>query len=95
MNETNANQRSPTKRTNEAAVRALRSVGLPSYCTGMGDQAGSTLQNYNSDLVHCIEELREKREDLNKSIAQDEEEKASALTWQSWNGHAALCADPC
>ena len=45
----------------------------------MGDQAGSTLQNYNSDLVHCIEELREKREDLNKSIAQDEEEEASSF----------------
>ena len=37
---------------------------------------GSTLQNYNSELVACIEELRDKREELNKSIAQDEEEKA-------------------
>ena len=67
---------------------------------------GATLQNYNSELVACIEEvshgrldqlrsldwkltagaracvcvvcvlqLREKREELNKSIAQDEEEK--------------------
>ena len=42
----------------------------------MGDAAGSTLQNYNSELVGCIEELREKREELNRSIAQDEEEKA-------------------
>ena len=39
-------------------------------------QAGGTLQNYNSELVGCIEELREKREELNKSIAADEEEKA-------------------
>mmetsp|Transcript_20600 Transcript_20600/g.66732 ORF Transcript_20600/g.66732 Transcript_20600/m.66732 type:complete len:112 (+) Transcript_20600:66-401(+) len=39
-------------------------------------QAGATLQNYNNDLVRCIEELREKREDLNRSVAQDEEEKA-------------------
>lgn len=73
-------------------------------------QQGATLQNYNSELVGCIEEvwtrqasprrkpararldlfyaarfsvrcasaawqLREKREELNKSIAQDEEEK--------------------
>jgi len=37
---------------------------------------GGTLQNYNSELVKCIEELREKREELNKSIASDEEEKA-------------------
>ena len=38
-------------------------------------QEGATLQNYNSELVACIEELREKREELNKSIAADEEEK--------------------
>merc|ERR1711935_130701 len=42
----------------------------------MGDQAGATLQNYNSDLVACIEDLRGKREELNTSIATDEEEKA-------------------
>jgi len=34
------------------------------------------LQNYNSELVSCIEDLREKREELNRSIAADEEEKA-------------------
>ena len=39
-------------------------------------QAGGTLQNYNNELVNCIEELREKREELNRSIAADEEEKA-------------------
>jgi len=37
---------------------------------------GASLQNYNNELVNCIEELREKREELNKSIAADEEEKA-------------------
>ncbi len=35
------------------------------------------MQNYNSELVRCIEELREKREELNKSIAADEEEKGA------------------
>ena len=40
-------------------------------------QQGATLQNYNNELVSCIEELREKREELNKSIAQDEEEKGT------------------
>ena len=68
----------------------------------MGDQAGATLQNYNSELVsvrcsgcvaalcasaptrvphcawQCIEELRGKREELNTSIATDEEEKGVA-----------------
>ncbi|EOD16738.1 hypothetical protein EMIHUDRAFT_242653 [Emiliania huxleyi CCMP1516] len=40
-------------------------------------QAGATLQNYNNDLVRCIEELREKREELNRSVAADEEEKGA------------------
>merc|ERR1712166_261478 len=48
----------------------------PAAQTSMGDQAGATLQNYNSDLVTCIEELRSKREELNTSLAADEEEKA-------------------
>ena len=52
----------------------------------MGDQAGGTLQNYNSELVACIEELREKREELNKSIAADEEEKGES---------GALSPQPC
>jgi len=39
-------------------------------------QQGSSLQNYNAELVHCIEQLREKREELNRSVAADEEEKA-------------------
>ena len=39
-------------------------------------QAGGTLQNYNNELVTCIEDLRSKREEVNKSIAADEEEKA-------------------
>ncbi|KAG8465253.1 hypothetical protein KFE25_012616 [Diacronema lutheri] len=39
-------------------------------------QQGATLQNYNNDLVRCIEDLREKREEVNRTIASDEEEKA-------------------
>ena len=30
---------------------------------------GATLQNYNNELVTCIEDLRSKREEVNKSIA--------------------------
>lgn len=29
---------------------------------------GATLQTYNNELVKCLEELREKREGLNKSV---------------------------
>merc|ERR1712216_564344 len=41
----------------------------------MGAQ-GATLQNYNNELVKCIEDLREKREEVNRAILKEEEEKA-------------------
>ena len=37
---------------------------------------GATLQNYNNQLVKCIEDLREKREEVNRQILAEEEEKA-------------------
>ena len=37
---------------------------------------GASLQNYNNELVKCIEDLREIREEINKQILKDEEEKA-------------------
>ena len=39
-------------------------------------QEGATLQNYNNELVKCIEDMREKREEVNKQILKEEEEKA-------------------
>ena len=33
------------------------------------------MQNYNNELVKCIEDLREKREELNKQIMKEEEDK--------------------
>jgi Sjoegren syndrome nuclear autoantigen 1 len=36
---------------------------------------GATLQNYNNELVKCIEDLREKREELNRQIMKEEEDK--------------------
>ena len=36
---------------------------------------GATLQNYNNELVKSIEDLREKREELNKQILKEEEDK--------------------
>ena len=35
-----------------------------------------SLSNYNQELVACIEDLREKREELNRSLLRDEEEKS-------------------
>lgn len=37
---------------------------------------GASLQNYNNELVKCIEDLREKREEINRQILRDEEAKA-------------------
>ena len=37
---------------------------------------GATLQNYNNQLVKCIEDLREKREEGKRQILTEEEEKA-------------------
>ena len=37
---------------------------------------GASLQNYNNELVKCIEDLREKREEINRQILKEEEEKA-------------------
>merc|ERR1711998_519938 len=36
---------------------------------------GATLQNYNNELVKCVDDLKEKREEVNKAILKDEEEK--------------------
>merc|ERR1719498_1074176 len=41
-----------------------------------GSSKGASLQNYNNELVKCIEDLREKREEVNRQILQEEEEKA-------------------
>jgi Sjoegren syndrome nuclear autoantigen 1 len=38
-------------------------------------QQGASLQNYNNELVKCIEDLREKREEINRQILKEEEEK--------------------
>ncbi|XP_069465953.1 microtubule nucleation factor SSNA1 [Ambystoma mexicanum] len=38
-------------------------------------QQGAALQTYNNELVKCIEELCSKRDDLNRQIMLEEEEK--------------------
>lgn len=40
-------------------------------------QQGASLQNYNNELVKCIEELRNKRDEVNRQILKDQETKAS------------------
>uniref|UniRef100_A0A7S3HR28 Uncharacterized protein n=1 Tax=Spumella elongata TaxID=89044 RepID=A0A7S3HR28_9STRA len=37
---------------------------------------GASLQNFNNELVKCIEDLREKREEINRQLQKDEEDKA-------------------
>ncbi|RYH19939.1 hypothetical protein EON65_25175 [archaeon] len=37
---------------------------------------GASLQNYNNELVKCIEDLRERRNEISRSIVKDEETKA-------------------
>ncbi|KAL4219296.1 Sjoegren syndrome nuclear autoantigen 1 [Mactra antiquata] len=39
-------------------------------------QQGAALQSYNNELVKCINDLCGKRDELHKSILQEEEEKA-------------------
>ncbi|XP_008322505.1 microtubule nucleation factor SSNA1 [Cynoglossus semilaevis] len=38
-------------------------------------QQAAALQTYNNELAKCIEDLRFKREELNRQIKQEEEEK--------------------
>ena len=52
----------------------LRSSGL-SFEEASGGK-GASLQNYNNELVKCIDDLREKREEVNRQILASEEEKA-------------------
>eukprot|EP01066_Platyproteum_vivax_P003542 Platyproteum_vivax@DN14477_c0_g1_i1.p1 len=40
----------------------------------MPQQSGS-LQNYNNELVKCIEDLRERREEVHRQILKEDEEK--------------------
>lgn len=37
---------------------------------------GASLQNYNNELVKCIEDLRERRNEIARLIQKDEESKA-------------------
>jgi sjoegren syndrome nuclear autoantigen 1 len=37
---------------------------------------GASLQNFNNELVKCIEDLKEKREEIARQILKDEEDKA-------------------
>ena len=48
-------------------------------CYAAMSAQGATLQNYNNELVKCIEDLREKREELNKQIMKEEEDKGRPL----------------
>ena len=49
---------------------------LNTHRLGPRSSTPGSLSNYNQELVRCIEDLREKREEVNRSILRDEEEKA-------------------
>ena len=40
-------------------------------------QQGASLQTYNNELVKCLEDLREKREQVNKALLKEEKEKST------------------
>eukprot|EP01083_Nonionella_stella_P095998 269641_1 len=42
---------------------------------GQGNTQGGSLQNYNSDLVKCLQDLRQKRDIVHKEIITEEREK--------------------
>jgi Sjoegren syndrome nuclear autoantigen 1 len=43
---------------------------------GAGSGPPANLGNFNSELVKCLEDLRERREEVNRAILLEEEEKA-------------------
>ena len=63
------------KNTNILSFSFLRFNYIYFFFSTMASQ-GATLQNYNNQLVKCIEDLREKREEVNRQILKEEEEKA-------------------
>jgi hypothetical protein len=65
--------------TTRATISELhcRCAGAAELATGAGMATqGAALQTQNNELVKCIEELREKRELLSRSIREEESEKA-------------------
>jgi Sjoegren syndrome nuclear autoantigen 1 len=60
--------------------RTFRKATTP-FTTALRDHQkmagqGASLQNFNNELVKCIEDLREKREEINRQLLKDEEDKA-------------------
>ncbi|GFR42575.1 hypothetical protein Agub_g3502, partial [Astrephomene gubernaculifera] len=49
---------------------------VPSNPTETMSAQGTALQNHNNELVKCIEDLREKREEIIKQLREDDAEKA-------------------
>ncbi|OLQ06779.1 Lon protease-like, mitochondrial [Symbiodinium microadriaticum] len=68
----------PDKVAGQQLIRGLHSQ-LTTFFTTFTEVCrtyGATLQNYNNELVKSIEDLREKREELNRQILKEEEDKA-------------------
>eukprot|EP00161_Ancyromonas_sigmoides_P002621 TRINITY_DN1236_c0_g1_i1.p2 TRINITY_DN1236_c0_g1~~TRINITY_DN1236_c0_g1_i1.p2 ORF type:complete len:112 (-),score=26.73 TRINITY_DN1236_c0_g1_i1:18-353(-) len=41
---------------------------------------GAAMQNYNNELIKCIEDLREKRDAVSRQVSKDEDERAKIQT---------------
>ena len=76
-----ARQEGQEEGVRQSAWRGARAPAFAFECactdTGRAVMAsGAALQNHNNELVKCIEDLREKREELARALVRDEEEKA-------------------
>ena len=68
----------------EVSQQYMSPLGTDSSCRSCADRArrykmsahGAALQSQNNELVKCIEDLKEKREMLARSIREDEAEKS-------------------
>ena len=50
---------------------------------------GATLQNYNNELVKCVDDLKEKREEVNKAILKDVRAPPSPTACHAFGGRGA------
>ena len=64
------------KEVDEVSTGNIKGLARKFVQMAASTSQGTTLQGYNNELVKCIEDVREKREELNKLILKDEEDKA-------------------
>jgi Sjoegren syndrome nuclear autoantigen 1 len=63
--------------TTTSPPQPITSTTLTNTSTALLPTPNSNLSHYNNELIKILEDLRERREELNRSLLADEEEKAS------------------